>query len=126
MCNTTRYLMSFTDERVYDFFYIGVLFEPLREITDSSTLEDKLCRNLRTIGDQRKFEILHLLSESPKYGQQLASLLDISTATVSHHMALLMECGFVEIKRESNRIYYCLNRKKLRDFMDELSESLLS
>ena len=126
MCNTTRYLMSFTDERVYDFFYIGVLFEPLREITDSSTLEDKLCRNLRTIGDQRNFEILHLLAESPKYGQQLASLLDISTATVSHHMALLMECGFVEIKRESNRIYYCLNRKKIRDFVDELSESLLN
>lgn len=126
MCNTTRYLMSFTDERVYDFFYIGVLFEPLREITDSSTLEDKLCRNLRTIGDQRKFEILHLLAESPKYGQQLASLLDISTATVSHHMALLMECGFVEIKRESNRIYYCLNRKKIRGFVDELSESLLN
>ncbi|MGN1048026.1 MAG: ArsR/SmtB family transcription factor [Eubacteriales bacterium] len=126
MCNSTRYLMSFTDEKVYDFFYIGVLFEPLKEITDSSTLEDKLCRNLRTIGDMRKFEILRLLSEGEKYGQQLASLLDISTATISHHMALLMECGFVEIKRESNRIYYCLNRKKIRDFIDELAEILLT
>ena len=126
MCNTTKYLMSYTDEKVYDFFYVGVLFEPLKEITDSSTLEDKLCRNLRTIGDLRKFEILRLLSEGEKYGQQLASLLDISTATVSHHMAMLMECGFVEIKRESNRIYYCLNRKKLRDFIDELSLSLLT
>lgn len=126
MCNSTRYFMSFTDEKVYDFFYVGVLFEPLKEITDSSTLEDKLCRNLRTIGDMRKFEILRLLSDGEKYGQQLASLLDISTATISHHMAMLMECGFVEIKRNSNRIYYCLNRKKLRDFIDELSQSLLS
>ncbi|MBQ8207827.1 MAG: helix-turn-helix transcriptional regulator [Clostridia bacterium] len=126
MCNTTKYLMSYTDEKVYDFFYIGVLFEPLKEITDSSTLEDKLCRNLRTIGDLRKFEILRLLAEGEKYGQQLASLLDLSTATISHHMALLMECGFVEIKRESNRIYYCLNRKKLRDFIDELANSLLT
>lgn len=126
MCNTTKYLMSYTDEKVYDFFYVGVLFEPLKEITDSSTLEDKLCRNLRTIGDMRKFEILRLLSEAPKYGQQLASLLDLSTATISHHMGMLMECGFVEIKRESNRIYYCLNRKKIRDFIDELSSSLLS
>ncbi len=125
MCNTTKYLMSYTDEMAYDFFYVGVLFEPLKEITDSSTLEDKLCRNLRTIGDMRKFEILRLLSESPKYGQQLASLLDISTATISHHMAMLMECNFVEIKRESNRIYYCLNKKKIRDFIDELSTSLL-
>ena len=126
MCNTTKYLMSYTDEKVYDFFYIGVLFEPLKEITDSSTLEDKLCRNLRTVGDLRKFEILRLLADGEKYGQQLASLLDLSTATISHHMALLMECGFVEIKRESNRIYYCLNRKKLRDFIDELSSSLLT
>ena len=126
MCNTTKYLMSYTDEKAYDFFYIGVLFEPLKEITDSSTLEDKLCRNLRTVGDLRKFEILRLLADGEKYGQQHASLLDLSTATISHHLAMLLECGFVEIKRESNRIYYCLNRKKLRDFIDELSNSLLT
>lgn len=125
MCNTTKYFMNFTGEEEDDFFYVGVLFEPLKEITDDSTLEDKLCRGLRTIGDNRKFEILKLLSESPKYGQQLAKLLDISTATVSHHMSMLMECGFVEIRRESNRIYYCLNNKKLRDFIDDLSRELL-
>ena len=104
---------------------MGVLFEPLREITDISTVEDKLCRSLRTMGDNRKFEILKLLAEGQKYGQQLASLLDISTATVSHHMSMLLEAGFVEIKRESNRIYYVLNRKKLRNFFEELSEALL-
>lgn len=125
MCNSTRYLMNFTDEREDDYFYVGVLFEPLKEITQTSTLEDKLCRTLRTIGDLRKFEILKLLSESPKYGQQLASLLDLSTATISHHMSMLMECGFVEIKRDANRIYYALNKKKLRDFIDELGETLL-
>lgn len=125
MCNSTRYLMNFTDEREDDFFYVGVLFEPLKEITQTSTLEDKLCRTLRTIGDLRKFEILRLLSESPKYGQQLASLLDLSTATISHHMSLLMESGFVEIKRDANRIYYALNKKKLRDFIDELGSTLL-
>ncbi len=125
MCNSTRYLMNFSDEREDDFFYIGVLFEPLKEITQTSTLEDKLCRTLRTIGDLRKFEILKLLADSPKYGQQLASLLDLSTATISHHMSLLMESGFVEIKRDANRIYYALNRKKLRDFIDELEAALL-
>lgn len=125
MCNGTRYLMNYTDEREDDYFYVGVLFEPLKEITQSSTLEDKLCRTLRTIGDLRKFEILRLLAESPKYGQQLASLLDLSTATISHHMSLLMESGFVEIKRDANRIYYALNKKKLRDFIDELGSTLL-
>lgn len=72
-----------------------------------------------------KFEILKLLSEGPKYGMELASLLELSTATVSHHMALLLEAGFVSIRRESNRVYYELNRKKLRDFLDELRSSLL-
>lgn len=125
MCNTTKYFMNFTGEEENDFFYVGVLFEPLKEITDDSTLEDKLCRALRTVGDNRKFEILKLLAESPKYGQELAKLLDISTATVSHHMSLLMECGFVEIERNSNRIYYCLNNKKIRDFIDDLREALI-
>lgn len=126
MCNTTQYLMSYTSQKITDFLYVGVLFEPLREITDVSTVDDKLCRSLRTMGDNRKFEILKLLAEGAKYGQQIASLMDLSTATVSHHMSMLLEAGFVEIKRESNRIYYALNRKKIRDFLEELNNSLLS
>ena len=97
----------------------------MREITDVSTVDDKICRTLRTIGDNRKYEILKLLAESPRYGQQIASLIDISTATVSHHMSMLIEAGFVDIKRESNRIYYIPNKKKIRDFLDELTEALL-
>lgn len=125
MCSGTRYLMSFTSEKVVDFLYVGVLFEPLREITDVSTVDDRICRALRTMGDDRKFEILKLLAEGPKYGMELASLLELSTATVSHHMALLLEAGFVSIRRESNRVYYELNRKKVRDFLDELRISLI-
>ena len=125
MCNTTRYLMSYTSEKITDFLYVGVLFEPLREITDVSTVDDKICKSLRTLGDNRKYEILKLLAESPRYGQQIAALIDISTATVSHHMSMLIEAGFVDIKRESNRIYYIPNKKKIRDFLDELTDALL-
>lgn len=125
MCNTTQYLMSYTSERITDFLYVGVLFEPLREITDVSTVDDKICKCLRTLGDNRKYEILKLLAEAPRYGQQIASLVDLSTATVSHHMSMLIEAGFVDIKRESNRIYYIPNKKKLRDFLDELESALL-
>lgn len=125
MCSGTKYLMSFTSEKVTDFLYVGVLYEPLREITDVSTVDDRICRTLRTMGDDRKFEILKLLSEGPKYGMEIASVLELSTATVSHHMALLLEAGFVTIRRESNRVYYELNRKKLRDFLDELRAALL-
>lgn len=125
MCSGTRYLMSFTSEKVVDFLYVGVLYEPLREITDVSTVDDRICRALRTMGDDRKFEILKLLAEGTKYGMELASLLELSTATVSHHMALLLEAGFVSIRRESNRVYYELNRKKVRDFLDELRIALI-
>ena len=125
MCNTIHRLLSYTSEKPSDFLYVGVLFEPLREITDVSTVDDKICRTLRTLGDNRKYEILKLLAESPRYGQQIAAIIDISTATVSHHMSMLMEAGFVDIKRESNRIYYIPNKKKIRDFLDELSEALL-
>jgi hypothetical protein len=40
-------------------------------------------------------------------------------------MSMLIEAGFVDIKRESNRIYYIPNKKKIRDFLDELTEALL-
>jgi len=125
MCNGTRRLLSYTTQDSTDYLYVGALFEPLREITDVTTADERLCKALRILGDSRKFEILKLLADGPKYGQQIASLLDITTATVSHHMSLLLEAGFVEIRRESNRIYYTIGRKKLRDFIDELNDTLL-
>ena len=57
--------------------------------------------------------------------KSFAAAIGVSTATVSHHMSMLIEAGFVDIKRESNRIYYIPNKKKIRDFLDELSEALL-
>ncbi|MCQ2427042.1 MAG: winged helix-turn-helix domain-containing protein [Clostridia bacterium] len=125
MCNGTRHLLSYTTQDNVDYLYVGALFEPLREITDVTTADERVCKALRILGDSRKFEILKLLTDGPKYGQQIASLLDITTATVSHHMSLLLEAGFVEIRRESNRIYYTIGRKKLRDFIEELAKTLL-
>ena len=125
MCNGTRHLVSYTTQDSVDYLYVGALFEPLREITDVSTADERLCRALRVLGDSRKFEILRLLADGPKYGQQLASLLDITTATVSQHMAMLLDAGFVEIRRESNRIYYTIGRKKIRGFIEELTRNLL-
>ena len=125
MCNGIKHLLSYTTQDSIEYLYVGALFEPLSEITDVTPADERVCKALRLLGDSRRYEILKLLADGPKYGQQIASMLDITTATVSHHMAQLLEAGFVEIRRESNRIYYTPGRRKLRDFLDELSAALL-
>ena len=117
----THYLMNYTGEEENDFFYIGVLFDPLRGFEDAPADSKRLFRAIRVLGDASKFEIMRLLSESPKYGQQLAELLEISTATISHHMSQLIELELVKTKREANRVYYSVNEAVLRSVANDFT-----
>ena len=117
-----EYKMSFTEEQLTDFLYIGVLHSAVKEASDSPFDDTKLTRTLKVMGDKSKFEILRLVSEEPKFGQQLAAALEISTATISHHMAQLEEMELIRIERDANRIYYSLNRETVEYVVKNLNK----
>ena len=120
-----EYKMSFTEEQLTDFLYIGVLHSAVSEASKSPFDDTKLCRTLKVMGDKSKFEILRLVSEEPKFGQQLAAALEISTATISHHMAQLEEMELIRIERDANRIYYSLNRETVEYVVQNLTKIFL-
>lgn len=119
----TLYLMNYTGEEENDFLYVGVLFDPLRGFEDAPTDSKRLFRVIRALGDASKFEILRLLGDEPRYGQQLAELLDISTATISHHMAQLIELEIVKMERDANRVYYSLNNETLHAVVSDFAKT---
>ncbi len=116
-----EYLMRYTGNTITDFLYIGVLASALRSLGSAPFDDRKICRTLRVIGDQSKFEILRLTAESPKYGIQLAEALGISTATISHHMNQLAEQGLVNLERDQNRVYYTANKAVLEELVSDLT-----
>ena len=54
-------------------------------------------------------EILSLLRREPMAAGDIAAHFDLSGATVSHHLAILRDAGFVLDDRQGKYIYYELN-----------------
>lgn len=113
-------------DRDTSFLMMGILRQPLQELIltycdNSPYLADRL----KSIADLRRVEILKLLKNSPMYGQELADLLQLSPATISHHMNFLVSSGFVSVTRKGTKTSYSLHRQNLDSFLQNLRISLL-
>lgn len=113
-----------------DIVKLGVLFGEDFDICTSPAHEDAGYENyvlqvLKLLGDKSKFEILSYIRDREAYGSELAKHLNLTTATVSHHMNALLAAGLVELQRVDNRIYYTSNKKVLDEVLDYGKKVLL-
>jgi DNA-binding transcriptional ArsR family regulator len=79
---------------------------------------ESVARAFEMLADTSRLRIVHLLAERPHYGQELAAALDVSTATITHHINLLLRAGVVSIERQSHRTYFALRRDLLLNQLD--------
>jgi DNA-binding transcriptional ArsR family regulator len=77
---------------------------------------------LRVLAEKTKFEILLALRERPRYGSEVAELLDLRPATVSHHMGELLKHGLITVTPKQNRIYYSLRPERIRQVLGEVGD----
>ncbi len=61
----------------------------------------------KALADERRIRIVALLSARALSVEELAAAVDLTPATVSHHLALLREAGLVEAAHEQ---YYTVYR----------------
>lgn len=80
---------------------------------------------LKVLSDPSKLEIVMLLKEKTYFGGELAKAMNLTTPTISHHMNQIIPLGFINIKKESNRVYYSLNKENLNSYLKQLHKSLL-
>ena len=80
---------------------------------------------LKVLADESKLEILALLKERRRYGGELAKELKLTTATISHHMGILVGNGLVTLNKEMNRAYYELDEKTIQKLLEQIWELLL-
>lgn len=105
-----------------DYYRIGILFGEdfdmgMRPAHDQEGAETDVLQVLKLLADRSKFEILSYIRDRAAYGSELARHLNLTTATVSHHMNALLSARLVEVKREEKRVYYTANKKALEEVL---------
>ena len=80
---------------------------------------------LKILADESKLEILALLKERRRYGGELAKELKLTTATISHHMGILVGNGLVTLNKEMNRVYYEIDENAIGKLLEQLEDLLL-
>jgi DNA-binding MarR family transcriptional regulator len=92
------------------------------EIAPPETYQDVY----RLLADPARWTLIQLLVAAPRYGQELAELLGLSIATVSHHLNGLKRLDLVDIRRDEHRLYYHLRTDRLRALLAGAEQRLLT
>ncbi|TCK89155.1 ArsR family transcriptional regulator [Natranaerovirga hydrolytica] len=112
--------LVFEDNCYYGLFASIILGEE----SDKKSKE-KLIYGLKALSDKSKLQILQSLKKSPKYNLEIANELELTAPTMSHHMNVLLTCGFVGVDKKNGRVYYHLEEESIRLFLDALQKVLL-
>lgn len=91
--------------------YVGIIMTELMDKSGHFEMNDEnVIEKCKALGDSTRFKIIKNLSEKPMFVKELADRLDLSSATLSHHLNILMKNGFLEVKVEDIRTYYSLKK----------------
>ncbi|NFU74887.1 winged helix-turn-helix transcriptional regulator [Clostridium botulinum] len=107
-------------------YFMGLLYEIIcKEYIYSMGNKGELVLKLKALSDKSKLEIISLLKAGTKYSLEIAEALKLTPATVSYHMGSLLECSMVVVEKKQGKVYYHLNKIGLKNFIDELNNTLL-
>ena len=88
----------------------------IRHMSNLATNEDPidLLRFFKALADETRLKMAALLAREPHSGEQLAELLSIKPATVSHHLSKLADAGLVTSTSEGHSKFYTLRLDAVR------------
>lgn len=97
-----------------------ILFGHSIEHKFNHKLNHEQCKNLfKALSDETRLEIIRMTSKRPWYNRELANYFNLSTATLSYHLNLLLNLGILNFEPSiKNRYYYTTNKKNLKELFD--------
>lgn len=102
--------------------YVDIL---INEENKQSNISERLANHLKRLADNSRLKILFLLRDKSMCGQEIKNELNLSNATISHHMSELIGASFVLARKEGNKTYYSLNRVVIKNILDEMQALLV-
>jgi len=79
-------------------------------------------RTFAALADPNRQKILASLKKSELPVSEIAKNLDITMATLSHHLDILRQAGLVSSRREGRQIFYELNLSVAEELMEGLAK----
>lgn len=76
----------------------------------------------KALADEKRIKIVALISDRGLSVEEIASAVDLTPATVSHHLARLREAGLVAATHEQYYSVYRFNQQPLLDALRALAE----
>lgn len=103
-------------------WYIGICILDLC-IDDYKNKDDAIISDLKIISDNTRFKILRSLQDKEKYLQELADELELTPATISHHINILLSQSYIGAKINtdvSKRVIYFVSKDKINSLIEKL------
>lgn len=111
-----RCIRIFSGDRLY------VVFDCRVTRDKREALLEELSAILKVIDDKSRMEILRILVNSKSYGKAISDLVGISTPTVSHHLDILKQAGFVKEEKIRNIKYFYADKEKLKKVIEDINK----
>lgn len=97
--------------------YVGIYFFHYLKLKAENRFNDtQIINDLKALGDATRLKIIHMLAKEKMYVQKLANELDLTPATISHHINVLLKSELITITLDTEKpktIYYELNNSKI-------------
>ena len=81
---------------------------------------------LRALGEETRLKIVYLLCQEEMCVCELMEKLHLSQPTVSHHVKILKQAGFLHDRRIAKWTFYSLQKESFFKIEDLLSKEILS
>lgn len=115
-----RFIRVFSGDKLY------VVFDCRVTRDKTQAMLDELSTILKVIDDKSRLEMLKILVNSKSYGKAIADVIGISTPTVSHHLDILKQAGFVKEEKIRNIKYFYADKEKLKKVIEDLNKYFFS
>ncbi len=74
----------------------------------------------KVLADEKRLQIVGLLARQEYSVEELAAILDLSSATVSHHLRRLVKADLVQARADQHYHVYSLQLQTLRDMSQQI------
>lgn len=129
---------NINDWTVYEFYYVYLLYPYKLRIMDENknimlmslydlekTDEEFLSsikKGIKLLSDPTRLNILRMIYSNPMFGKEIANELNLTTATVSHHLDALKKEGLIHIERDKNTKYFSTNQRRFNQLLSQLND----
>lgn len=93
--------------------------------SDEASAARTMLKRLKALDDPTRFEVMCALNKEDQCGADLARLINVTPATISHHMNELASAGLVKIRKEGVKFMYSTNKEALKQLLENIAGKLL-